>query len=183
MNISLKMKRTLRIFALLVMAAAGMSCMKSKLEATYNKQEDQIDRYLSSKQDMRVERNGCANRLVTVEGEGEQLTRTGFVSFYYAGYTFSGSYSTANMFVTNHQASAEQAGWNLTDAEYTLYETHMADAKLIQGLKDGLVGVRAGEECEILFTGKFGFGNENFGIIPANSALLYKIWVVAVSND
>ena len=67
--------------------------------------------------------------------------------------------------------------------EYTLYETNMSDARLIQGLKDGLIGVRAGEECEILFSGKYGFGNENFGIIPANSALLYKIWVVGVTND
>lgn len=177
------MKRTLRIFTLMLMTLAGMSCMKSKLEATYNNQENQIDKYLSSKTDMRIERNGGANRLVTKEGEGEMLSRNGFVSFYYAGYTFSGNYSTSNMFVTNHQASAEQAGWDLTDAEYTLYETNMSDARLIQGLKDGLIGVRAGEECEILFSGKYGFGNENFGIIPAKSALLYKIWVVGVTND
>mgnify|MGYP002512817307 CR=1 FL=1 len=40
-----------------------------------------------------------------------------------------------------------------------------------------------GEECEIIFSGKYGFGNDVFGIIPANSALLYKIWVVGVAND
>lgn len=165
------------------MALTGLACTKSKLEATYNNQESQIDRYLSSKTDMRIERNGGANRLVTVEGEGEMLEENGFVSFYYAGYTFSGSFSTSNLFVTNHQATAEQAGWNLTDAEYALYETNMSDARLIPGLKDGLKGVRAGEECEILFSGKYGFGNESFGIIPANSALLYKIWVVGVTND
>lgn len=183
MNFSKTMKGTIRIFALMILAFAGMSCMKSKLEVTYNKQESQIDKYLSSKTDMRIERNGGANRLVTVEGEGEALSGNGFVSFYYAGYTFSGSFNAANMFVTNHQASAEQAGWDLTDADYAIHETNMADAKLIQGLKDGLIGVRAGEECEILFSGKFGFGNESFGIIPANSALLYKIWVVGVTND
>lgn len=167
----------------MIMTFAGMSCTKSKLEVTYNNQENQIDKYLSSKADMRIERNGGANRLVTKEGEGEMLSENGFVSFYYAGYTFSGNYSAANMFVTNHQASAEQAGWDLTDTQYDLYETDMADAKLIQGLKDGLIGVRAGEECEIVFSGKYGFGNEAFGIIPANSALLYKIWVVGVTND
>ena len=36
-------------------------------------------------------------------------------------------------------------------------------------------GVKAGEECEILFCGKYGFGNSTFGIIPANSALAFKI--------
>ncbi len=174
------------IFRIFVTAAVVMmlgSCVKSKLEQTYNNQENQIDRYLSSKTDMRVVRNGGANRLVTVEGQGEALSGNGFVSFYYAGYTFSGNYSASNLFVTNHKATAEQAGWDLTDAEYSLYETNLSDAKLLVGLKDGLLGVQAGEECEIIFTGKYGFGNENFGIIPANSALLYKIWVVGVTND
>ena len=132
---------------------------------------------------LNVVRSGGANRLVTKEGEGEELQRNGFVSFYYAGYKFSGSFSAANLFVTNHQATAEQSGWNLTDADYQIYEINLADAKLVQGLKDGLLGVKAGEECEILFSGKYGFGDEKFGIIPANSALLYKIWVVGVAND
>ena len=59
----------------------------------------------------------------------------------------------------------------------------MAETDMLEGLRDGLVGVRAGEECEILFTAKYGYGNRTFGIIPANSALLYRIWVVGVSND
>lgn len=132
---------------------------------------------------LNVVRSGGANRLVTKEGEGEELQGNGFVSFYYAGYKFTGSFSSGNLFVTNHQATAEQAGWNLTDADYQIYEINLGDTKLLQGLKDGLLGVKAGEECEILFTGKYGFGNEKFGIIPANSALLYKIWVVGVAND
>ena len=132
---------------------------------------------------LNVVRSGGANRLVTKEGEGEELQRNGFVSFYYAGYKFTGNFSASNLFVTNHQATAEQSGWNLTDADYQIYEINLGDAKLIPGLKDGLLGVRAGEECEILFSGKYGFGDEKFGIIPANSALLYKIWVVGVAND
>lgn len=132
---------------------------------------------------LNVVRSGGANRLVVNEGEGEELQKSGFVSFYYAGYTFSGSINSSNMFVTNHQATAEQAGWNLTDADYQLYEINIGETKLIPGLRDGLLGVKAGEECEILFSGKYGFGNEDFGIIPANSALLYKIWVVGVAND
>ncbi len=132
---------------------------------------------------LNVVRSGGANRLVVKEGEGEELQRNGFVSYYYAGYKFTGSFSASNLFVTNHQETAEKAGWNLTDADYQIYEINLGDAKLIPGLKDGLLGVRAGEECEILFSGKYGFGKEQFGIIPANSALLYKIWVVGVAND
>ena len=173
-----------RIIITVLCALALSSCVKSKLEVTYNSQESKIESYIASKGDTyRSIRNGGANRLVLKEGEGEELQRNGFVSFYYAGYKFTGSFSAANLFVTNHQATAEQSGWNLTDADYQIYEINLADAKLVQGLKDGLLGVKAGEECEILFSGKYGFGDEKFGIIPANSALLYKIWVVAVAND
>jgi FKBP-type peptidyl-prolyl cis-trans isomerase len=173
-----------RIIITILCMLAFSSCVKSKLEVTYNSQESKIESYIASKGDTyRSIRNGGANRLVLKEGEGEELQRNGFVSFYYAGYKFSGSFSAANLFVTNHQATAEQSGWNLTDADYQIYEINLADAKLVQGLKDGLLGVKAGEECEILFSGKYGFGDEKFGIIPANSALLYKIWVVGVAND
>lgn len=176
-----------RIFNILIVLLTGLalcSCMKSKLETAYNNQESRIDQYLTKyAESNRIVRNGGSNRLVLVEGQGDSLSRSGNVSFYYAGYTFSGSVSSANLFATNHQATAEQAGWDLTDADYQLYEINLKDAKLIQGLRDGLFGVRAGEECEIVFSGKYGFGNENFGIIPANSALLYKIWVTGVSND
>ena len=127
--------------------------------------------------------NGGANRLIVKEGEGEALDRNGFVSFYYAGYTFSGSFSASNLFITNHKETAEQSNWDLTDSDMMIYEINIGEAKLIQGLKDGLLGVRSGEECEIVFSGKYGFGDEDFGIIPANSAQLWKIWVVGVTND
>lgn len=165
-------------------AAALTSCVKTKLEGVYNKQEDQIDKYLSNYEgEYRIVRNGGSNRLVLIEGEGEELSSGGYVSFYYAGYTFNGSVSASNLLITNHQSSAQQAGWELTDANYELYEINLEDTQLLKGLKDGLKGVRAGEECEIVFSAKHGFGNKPFGIIPANTALLYKIWVVGVSND
>ena len=120
---------------------------------------------------------------MTVEGTGEELRADGHLGFYYAGYTFNGSVSASNMFGTNHQATAEQAGWNLTDPDYALMEINITEAKLLEGLRNGLMGVKAGEECEIIFSGKYGFGNKAFGMIPAKSALLYKIWVVSVTNE
>ena len=231
------------ILSAVAMIAVAGSCMKTKLELTYNNQEGQIDKYIEANRykkmsgkifertdtlgfevdttflydttyveeemivdtsivqidttwetkeifrdttwtdTLNVVRKGGANRLVTKDGTGPDLKSSGYVSFYYAGYTFTGSFNKNNLFTTNHQQTAQDAGWSLTDEEYELYEIHMKDAKLIPGLKDGLVGVQAEEECEILFSGKYGFGDENFGIVNANSALLYKIWVVAVTND
>lgn len=177
------MNNSIRIFAAVVILTLT-SCMGSKLEQTYNNQESRIDSYISGKgEEYRSVRNGGANRLILKEGDGEALEKDGSVSFYYAGYTFAGSFSSSNLFVTNHKETAEQAGWNLTDADYSIYEISMSDARLSTGIRDGLVGVKSGEECEILFSGKYGFGNKEFGIIPANSAQLWKIWVVGVSNE
>ena len=169
------------------------SCVKEQLETVYNKQEDQIDKYIDkamlttdeygNPDTLRVIRNEGSNRLVRKEGVGEQLAKDGYVSLYYAGYTFNGSVSSSNMFSTNRLESALEVGWSAEESEYTLYEINLKDADLIPGLKYGLEGVRAGEECEIVFSAKYGFGNRPLGMIPAKTALLYKIWVVGVTND
>ena len=172
---------------MLAIVSSSTSCIKEKLEETYNKQEEQIDKYISGKlsgnQNYTVEYNDGASRLTTLSGEGPELSDEGSVSFYYAGYTFTGSISPTSMFGTNHQATAESANWNLTDPDYSLMEISLKDKGLLEGVRKGLIGVQAGEECEILFSGKYGFGNSPFGIIPAKSALAFKIWVVGVSND
>lgn len=161
------------------------SCVKQKLEVEYNNQETKIESYITKakKDTMTVTYNNGTSRLTLKSGTGEPLQADGAVSFYYAGYIFNGSLSNSNLFGTNHKETAEKAGWDLTDEEYLIYETVLSDAKLLEGVRNGLIGVRAGEECEILFTGKYGFGNTTFGIIPANSALAFKIWVIGVSND
>lgn len=193
------------IFAVIMCLCAG-SCVKEKLETTYKKQETQIDSYLSKNNTARRDStivaedgstrdttwtdtlsiiyNKGAARLVKTKGKGPKLASNGAVSFYYAGYTFKGSnVSASNLFATNHQETAESANFSLTDPDYSLYEVNIQDTEMLEGLKNGLIGVQAGETCEILFTAKYGYGNRTFGIIPANSALLYKIWVIGVSNE
>ena len=178
----------LRNLALVFMCIASVSCVKQKLESTYNSQENRIDQYIeknriSGTDTLRVVYNGGASRLVTKEGNGPELSADGNIAFYYAGYTFSGSISNSNLFSTNHQQTATQAGWTLTEEDAKALSINMNDYNLLPGLKSGLTGVKGGEECQILFTGKYGFGNKAFGIIPANSALVYKIWVESISND
>ncbi len=201
----MKAKREILIFLTLTCLVA-VSCVKEKLETIYKKQETQIDSYLTknntAKRDSTIVNedgttrdttwtdtlsiiyNKGAARLVKKEGSGPALSSSGAVSFYYAGYTFKGnSVSASNLFATNHQQTAESSNFITTDPDYSIMEINMAEADILEGLRDGLIGVQAGEECEILFTAKYGYGNKTFGIIPVNSALLYKIWVVGVSND
>lgn len=179
------MKTIRNIFAFIVIGLISCSCVKEKLEMTYNKQEDSIDKYINNnlKDDRTVTYNNGSARLTLKQGEGEELSSDGTIGFYYAGYTFNGSLNSANMFATNHEATATEAKWQLTDPDYALMEVNLEDGKLLEGVRNGLAGVKPGEECEILFCGKYGFGNSTFGMIPANSALAFKIWVVSVSND
>lgn len=182
--------------AILTMCITATSCVKEKLENTYNNQENRIDqfieknRYVKTTVDgetvtdtLRVAYNGGSSRLITKEGEGEELRSNGTIAFYYAGYTFNGSISNSNLFTTNHQETAASAGWNLTDKSYEILTINLQDYELINGLFNGLTGVRAQEECMILFSGKYAFGKRALGIVPANSALVYKIWVESISND
>ena len=175
---------------------AAVSCMKEKREATYNSQESKIDQYINSKMyvtrtedgqtltdTLRVVYNGGASRLVVKEGTGEELKAGGTVSIYYSGYSFTSSKSYSNLFATNHQETATAAKWTLSDTDYTPYTIDLRDSEIIEGLYDGLIGVRSGEECQILFSGKYGFGKKPLGIVPANSAILFEIWVEGVSNE
>ena len=194
------------IFLTILVCLLANSCLKEKLETTYKKQDTHIDSYLSknntAKRDstiiyedgstkdttvtdtLRIIYNKGTARLVKKEGTGPALEEHGAVSFYYAGYVFKGSnVNASSMFATNHQATAESSNFNITDPDYSLFEANMMETQMLEGLRSGLVGVRAGEECEILFSAKYGYGNHTFGIIPANSALLYRIWVLGVSND
>jgi FKBP-type peptidyl-prolyl cis-trans isomerase len=186
------MKHKFIISALAAIYLVNVSCVKEKLADTYNKQEDKIDQYIEKNRyvknggetdTLNVYYNGGAARLVTKEGEGEELTGTGSVAFYYAGYTFSGSISASNLFSTNHRQTAESASWTLTDEQDDILTINLSEHELLPGLKNGLVGVKGGEECQILFSGKYGFGKKGSGIVPANSALVYKIWVESVSNE
>lgn len=100
------------------------------------------------------------------------------------GPVISGSQSSSGltMFATNHYATASLSGWSLSDGDYSPVSISMSDKDIVAGLRDGLVGVRAGEVCDILFSGRYGFGKKPLGPIPANSALLYRIWVESVSE-
>ena len=186
-----KMNRFISYIAAFAALMLGTSCVKEKLEQTYTNQESKIDSYIESKrytntektESLRVVYNGGSTRLVKTEGVGEELKAHGTLAIYYAGYVFTNGKNANSLFITNHEETAKSAGWNLTDEKFELLQLNMGETELVEGLRQGLMGVKSGENCEILFSGKYGFGNTIIGIIPANSALLYELWVEAVSND
>ena len=163
---------------------ATVACKKEERELMYTNQETKIETFvnkcLSDSSAVRVEYNGGSVRLVLTEGSDVDLNARGKVTFLYAGYDFSsGSISQANMFTTNNP----DLSWNVSDSTvFQPVNVDMTQGSLMEGLQNGLIGVRAGEECYILFSGKYGLGKNKLGTIPANAPLAFHLWIQNVEN-
>ena len=166
-----------------------LSCTKEQRKSMLTKQEANIESFtksILSKVDTAyaVQHRGVT-RVVVVPGQGDSLETGGLVSFYYAGYVLSSaSLSAANLFATNSEETADASGWKLSgDNQFDILTLNIDNEDIVEGLRYGLEGVRAGQECYILFSGKYGFGKKPLGTIPANAALAYHIWVESIANE
>ena len=189
------MKNSTRILAsVLFLAALVPACTKQSVQQTYDKQETNIDNFVNDqlRKDTTATvtyKNGVVRVTLhdTLQREGllaDTLRTGGTVSFYYAGYTLSGSsVNVSSMFATNHKETADNAGWRISDTTAFHIQTLTLDDRLLDGLQRGLEGVRNQDECFILFSGKQGFGSHAQGTIPARSALVYHVWVNSISNE
>ena len=189
------MKKSTRILvSALLLAALVPACEKQSVQLAYDKQETNIDNFVTDqlKKDTTATvtyKNGVVRVVLhdTLQRVGplaDTLRTGGTVSFYYAGYTLSGAtVNSSAMFATNHKETADNAGWRINDTTAFNILTLTLDDQLLDGLQRGLEGVRNRDECYILFSGKYGYGSDRQGTIPARSALVYHIWVNSISND
>lgn len=189
------MKKSTRIGAFaLLLAALLPACNKASVQLAYDKQETNIAKFVEARlkadETATVTYKDGTVRVVmhdTLKREGllaDTLRTGGTVSFHYAGYTLTGaSVSASNLFATNHKATADAAGWKLSDTTAFNIATITLDDRLLDGLQRGLEGVRGQDECYILFSGKYAYGSRVQGTIPARSALVYHVWVNSISND
>ena len=186
-------KGTQILIAGLLLAGLG-ACDKASLKATYDKQATYIENFVTSQ--MKADTNatlvhsGNAYRLTLhdtldrVFGQRDSLKEGGRVALYYACFTLTGAtVSVSNLVATNLKSVAQQAGWDLSDTLRFKLDTLTLDKSLVQGLYDGLHGVQQYDECIVLFTGEFGFGNTTRGTIPARSALAYQLWIERIDNE
>ena len=197
--------RKLLIISLALCLALLSSCTKESIKTLYSSQETKIETLveaqLKANETYTVTNNEGSTRLTVVAGEGDPLTDEKLVSFYYAGYVLTGSSlpTAGTLFTTNSADVATAAKWDLTKAEeedpsgeeeeeefdsrYEILTVKLGEADFVEGLYNGMVGVKGGEECWIFFSGKHGFGSSQLGIIPPNSAIAYHIWVHSVQSD
>ena len=185
---------TLIVHLFALVAAVLTGCTQQSIQSTFDRQETQIASFVTARQNADehatvVYKNGSVRITLhdTLAREGlraDSLALGGTISFYYAGYTLSGtSVSASNLFATNRKETADESRWRITDTTVFKIQTTTLDDTLVEGLRNGLEGVRSQDECYILFSGKYGFGYHSQGTIPAKSALVYHIWVNSISNE
>ncbi len=176
-----------KLSILLLAILSTISCTKAQLQTIFAEQEKQIESYVTKiaeeNEGAKISRNKGSNRVTLIEGtSSDGLKVGGKIKFYYAAFVFSNGVSTSKLFDTNNKEIAKEAGWEISDTTYLIKEARLDDDNFVLGLKNGLVGVKTGEACVIVFSGEYGFGKKPLGTIPANSALAYQIWVEEISN-
>ena len=170
------MKRIIYILCCVLLFA---SCAKEDRNLMLVNQEESIDKYISSLKNVRVARNGGSNRVVVTEGKGTDSLQTGYVvNFYYAGYTFYNGKGA--LFVTNNPEVAQAQNFPLSGG---VESAVLGSGSLVSGLDKGLEGAKAGEMCQIVFSAKYGYGNEAVYNVPKMSPLIFDVWVESISKN
>jgi hypothetical protein len=164
------------IFTILAIAIVMVSCEKQDNENTYVTQEQSIDTYITglvSSYNYKVVRLNGSNRVVISAGTSADSLEVGdSLYFHYSGYVFSSG--KGNLFVTNDTTVANANNF-VTDG--AAEKVVLGNDGFISGLRNGLHGVRTGEKCYIIFSGKYGYGNSIMFNLPKLSPLLFDITV------
>ena len=183
------MRTTLHILLGSLLAGIVLLSCSKETETLFGNQEKKIESYvqtlLKSSSDAFVCYQDGVTRVTvkrTAPETEDSLKTDGLAAIWYAGYTFTGSVNVSNLFTTNYTEVTHT--WAVSDSSiFKIATVRPSENELVEGLRRGLPGVKAGDECYILFSGKYGFGDRILGTIPANSALAYHIWVQSISNE
>lgn len=159
-----KMLRYLELILIALLSLFAMaSCQGEKL-LTLTAQEEQIDAYISSTySENEVLRLDGVNRVIITPGSGPEATAGDSIKIIYEAYVFKGS----------------PAGLFWRDSANVV----LGSRDLVEGLNLGMEGMRLGEQSIILFSAKYGFYNQNTGIVPSMSALMYNVLMTGIKKN
>ena len=160
------MRRTLFLLLTLLTGALLASCETEVREAIVN-QEKYIDDYIQKNfEDFEVIRNQGVNSIILVD------TLLGAPAIEKGDSTF--------LFLAGH--IFEQKGPTIQSVRDSgMFRIGTGD--LIPGLDRGLVGAHLGERRLIIFTSKYGYGENAVGLVDENTALLFEVLVAAIKKD
>lgn len=115
---------------------------------------------------------------VATPGYGYEVAKGDSVAFWFKGYTLDNK-----VFDTNVLSVAKELKLDTLTRSFDSIVVVAGDGSLIEGLNRGLLLCRGDETSKIVFSSVYGFGDQNFGSIPAWSPLGYDITIIYVIND
>lgn len=145
-------------------------------------QEKLIEKYTSTLQSEEVVINDGVWRVVLEEGSGTYGAVAGdSVIFNYSAYIFSNG--KGSVFDTNIKSVAKEAGLGMDQIFFQPRRKVVGEGELLPGLERGLLGVKKGEKCYLIFSSRHGFGNKQIGMVPKMSPLIYEVWIADVKQN
>lgn len=164
---------------LCIAALLAICCDKEDRKNTYANQEALIDSYVSSlSSDYTAVYNEGVVRVILEEGAGTEAANGDSIYFHYSGYVF--SRGKGALFATNDEEVAEEAGF-VTDGK--AFGTKLGHSALVEGLKKGLEGVKTGERCYIIFSARYGYGNQTMNTLPKLTPLLFEMKIEKIVKN
>jgi hypothetical protein len=145
---------------------------QEKTIATY------IERKLSRNPSLRLVADGSVKYLYLPGDTTTTVASGDSVYFYYAGVLVA---DTNYCFATNVRSIAEALGLTVDATDnFDVLGVRAGQDNLLEGLRRGLLLTHPYDDGEIIFNSDLGFGDRSNGLIPGNTALIYKIYVAKV---
>ncbi len=175
----------LRSIALILLFPALLlleSCSKEEITNRMTEQEAQIETFVKSIQDARVEVSDGVWRVVLEEGSSNSVAASGdSIEFNYAAYIFSSGKGV--LYDTNVKSIADEAGIYRELTHLIPRRELLGKGRMLSGLDKGLISSKPGEKSYIIFSARHGFGNVQAGLVPKMSPLLIEVWMIEVKKN
>lgn len=174
----------MRVISLIVLIIilVPLSCAKEEQLNLMSQQESAIDKYVKSLANSGVVVEDGVWRVVMDEGSGTIEAVAGdSLQINYAAYIFNSG--KGDLYDTNVKSVANEAGLEM---DFDLLQPRLVvlgRGKLLSGMDRGLISVKKGERCYLIFSARHGFGNTQIGLVPKMSPLLIEVWVLDVKKN
>lgn len=168
-------------YVLLAVALLSAGC--SADEDIVAKQEENIEKYLSSNALEYVYENGVYKYIAsrTADATAVEAQKGDSVVFRFAGYTFGSA--PAGLFYTNNRYLVE--GDTLLNTTYWSFEpkrVKLGDGSIIKGLEKALLNSMQGDSLLVFMTSEMGYGDKAMGAVDMNTALMYVLNIESVKR-
>ncbi len=164
------------LFLLTIVIMPLKSCKKALEDEQAENERSLIESFIS-KNNWSYTKNDGVYHIIRKPSFGYQVALGDTVSFTFTGYTLSGI-----IFETNDIKIARLEKLDTTVRSFSPIKLIVGNSNLIDGITNGLLAIRGGEEATIIFPSTLGYGKNVMGPVESNSPLAFDIELISVNG-